>query len=88
MKNEGKNLMKTTQEETNSAPAHRRLRTGPAAQYCGQSKSTFEKARLSGRGPVFYKLGRSVVYDTRDLDSWMSAHRRMSTSDPGTQSAW
>ena len=60
-----------------------RLKVGDAAPYCGQSKSTFDKYRLTGEGPVFLKLGRSVVYDTRDLDAWLKSKRRTSTSDVG-----
>ena len=62
---------------------NRRLRTSDAAAYCGCSKSTLEKLRLTGGGPAFIKLGRTVVYDTADLDAWLSARRRLSTSDTG-----
>ena len=58
-----------------------RLRAGNAASYCGLSKSTFDKYRLTGEGPVFIKLGRSVVYDTFDLDVWLEENRRKSTSE-------
>lgn len=60
-----------------------RLRTADAAAYCASSKSTFEKYRLTGEGPTYIKLGRVVVYDRNDLDSWLSSHRRMSTSEEG-----
>jgi hypothetical protein len=60
---------------------HRRLRTAPAADYLGYAESTLEKKRLTGDGPPFIKLGRVVVYDTRDLDDWLAARRATSTSD-------
>jgi hypothetical protein len=60
---------------------HRRLRTGPAADYLGYAESTLEKKRLTGDGPPFIKLGRVIVYDTRDLDDWLVARRATSTSD-------
>jgi predicted DNA-binding transcriptional regulator AlpA len=60
---------------------HRRLRTPAAADYVGYSKSTLEKKRLSGDGPTFIRLGRAVVYDTRDLDTYLDARRATSTSD-------
>mgnify|MGYP003681822798 FL=1 len=60
-----------------------RLRVGNAASYCGLSKSTFDKYRLTGEGPIFIKLGRSVVYDTFDLDEWLKENKRKSTSDGG-----
>ena len=59
--------------------AHRRLRTPAAADYLGYSESTLEKKRLTG--PPFIKLGRAIVYDTRDLDAWLAARRTMSTSE-------
>ena len=57
------------------------FRTAGAADYCGSSKSTFEKLRLTGGGPVFIKLGRTVVYDVDDLDAWLAKNRRHSTSE-------
>lgn len=59
------------------------FRTHDAADYCGSSASTFEKLRLTGGGPVYTKLGRRVVYRVEDLDAWLAANRRRSTSDPG-----
>ena len=64
--------------------ARRMLRTPEAADYCGSSASTFEKLRLFGGGPRFVKLGRRVVYDPSDLDAWLDANRRKSTSDRAT----
>jgi predicted DNA-binding transcriptional regulator AlpA len=64
-----------------------RLRTGGAADYVGSTKSTLEKRRLTGGGPAYIKLGRTVVYDTRDLDQWLASRRRRSTSDPGPEAA-
>jgi predicted DNA-binding transcriptional regulator AlpA len=57
------------------------LRTPEAAAYCGSSSSTFCKLRLFGGGPVFVKIGRRVVYDPEDLDRWLAARRRSSTSE-------
>lgn len=65
-----------------STTAQRRmLRTAEAAEYCGSSASTFEKLRLFGGGPRYVKLGRRVVYDQADLDAWLDANRRASTSE-------
>lgn len=57
------------------------LATPQAANYVGLGKSTLDKARLSGSGPRFVKLGRRVLYDPTDLDAWLNQHRRSSTSD-------
>lgn len=62
---------------------NRRLRTEEAARYCGSSKSTFEKMRVHGNGPVYSKLGRVVVYAIPDLEQWLDSRRRRSTSDRG-----
>ncbi|RWO54144.1 helix-turn-helix domain-containing protein [Mesorhizobium sp.] len=64
---------------TNTQEA-RRLRTDGAALHVGLSVSTLEKLRLTGDGPEYIKLGRTVVYSTADLDAWMEGNRRKSTS--------
>jgi predicted DNA-binding transcriptional regulator AlpA len=62
---------------------YRRFRAPEAANYLGLSKSTLAKMRLRGDGPLFLKLNRVVVYDSRDLDAWLAHRRRASTSDRG-----
>lgn len=69
-----------------SNQAHK-LSTSEAAEYLGLSESTLSKRRVFGGGPKYLKLGRRVVYDTRDLDKWLDAHRRSSTSDAGKAAA-
>ncbi|RWE99982.1 helix-turn-helix domain-containing protein [Mesorhizobium sp.] len=63
-----------------AAEARKMLRTDGAALYVGLSVSTLEKLRLTGDGPEYIKLGRTVVYSTTDLDAWMEGNRRKSTS--------
>lgn len=64
-----------------NASNHRRmLRTEDASAYTGLSASTLTKLRLTGGGPEYIKLGKSVVYDPTDLDTWLSTKRRRSTS--------
>ena len=66
------------------SPASSKLRAPQAAAYLGLSPSTLAKMRLRGDGPVYSKAGpRIVVYDKLDLDAWLSAQRRRSTSDQG-----
>jgi predicted DNA-binding transcriptional regulator AlpA len=60
-----------------------RLNVEAAAGYTGISASTLNKLRVFGGGPVFLKLGRRVAYDIADLDAWLAARRRRSTSDHG-----
>ena len=62
--------------------SRRVLRTPQAAEYVGLSSSTLEKFRLSGEGPIYHKSGpKIVVYYPGDLDKWLHARRRRSTSD-------
>jgi len=51
------------------------------ADLLGLSKSTLAKMRLSGKGPVFSKLGRRVVYRPEDVDAWIASRRFRSTSE-------
>lgn len=55
--------------------------TAGASERTGLSISTLEKARVSGTGPRFCKLGRRVFYRTTDLDEWVSARIVSSTSE-------
>ena len=57
------------------------LRTKPAANYVGLSKSTLDKFRVIGGGPKYSTLGRAVVYAIADLDKWVLFNRRNSTSE-------
>lgn len=51
-----------------------------AADYLGLSSSTVNKLRTKGGGPVYYQPTRRVLYAVRELDIWMEANRRRSTS--------
>lgn len=59
------------------------LRTPEAASYTGLAASTLEKLRVHGDGPLYIRVGRVVVYDPDDLDAWLDAHKRASTSSRG-----
>jgi excisionase family DNA binding protein len=58
-----------------------RLTVQKAAEYVGLSQHTLNQMRSGGRGPRFLKLGRSIRYDTKDLDIWLERNKRRSTSD-------
>jgi len=58
-----------------------------AAEYLGLSASTLAKRAMTGDSPVMRKLGRRVVYLRSDLDAWLDAHQRLSTSDTGRRNA-
>lgn len=48
---------------------------------------TLQKWRLCGRGPLFVKLGHAVRYEPAEIDRFLAAARRASTSDPGAARA-
>jgi len=59
-----------------------KLRVPQAAEYIGLSQSTLAKMRLRGDGPPYLKLGgKIVVYDIQDIETWLLANRRKSTSE-------
>ena len=69
------------------SPSRGRLSTEAAASYTGLSASTLSKLRVFGGGPTYLKLGRRVAYDVKDLDDWLGARRRLSTSDTGASAS-
>lgn len=56
------------------------LSVAEAASLTDLSRSTLNKMRVTGLGPVFIKMGRRVAYDSHDLEQWLFFHRRKSTS--------
>lgn len=52
-----------------------------AARYVGLAESTLAKLRLNGNGPIYYKLGRRVVYRPVDLEKWLESRTARDTSD-------
>lgn len=55
--------------------------TATAATYTGLARQTLAKFRVYGGGPRFVKLGRKVLYRQADLDAWIEANARTSTSE-------
>jgi excisionase family DNA binding protein len=58
-----------------------RLTVKEAADYVRLAMSTLNALRTAGRGPRFIKLGRKILYDSKDLDIWLERNKRRSTSD-------
>lgn len=56
------------------------LDTTGAADYTGVSRSSLEKLRVYGGGPLYLKLGRRVRYRVEDLERWLSQSLVSSTS--------
>ena len=53
-----------------------------AATYSSLSKSSLNKLRVYGGGPLYIKVGARVVYDRADLDIWLTAKKVANTSQP------
>lgn len=47
----------------------------------GVDASTWAKRRLSGDSPPFLKIGRCVRYRWSDVEAWLAAQTRTSTSE-------
>jgi predicted DNA-binding transcriptional regulator AlpA len=61
---------------------NRRLRPPAAAEYLSMSEDWLAKRRMKGEPPRYLKLGgRSIAYDLSDLDDFIAASRRRSTSE-------
>jgi hypothetical protein len=60
------------------------MRPKEAATYTGLTEQRLAHLRYSGGGCPFVRIGRSVSYLKSDLDAWLRANRRASTSDPGS----
>lgn len=57
------------------------VRTPEAARLLDLSPRTLEKHRCDGTGPTYHKLGGRVVYTVADLQAWIGACARQSTSE-------
>jgi excisionase family DNA binding protein len=59
------------------------LTVSEAAHRLKLSASYLNKARLTGGGPRFIRLGRAIRYSVHDLDAWVESHGAASTSEYG-----
>jgi predicted DNA-binding transcriptional regulator AlpA len=71
----------------NADHSPRLLRETEAAPILGIEVATLRRWRWAGRGPSFRKIGSAVRYDPADLDTFIAAAKRTSTSDTGPQAA-
>ena len=55
-----------------------------AAEFLGLAEKSLANDRTTGRLQLPYlKIGRAIRYDPAELRAWVTARRRVSTSDPG-----
>ena len=64
-----------------NAEPPRYLNVQEAAMFLGLKQRTMDKWRVTGEGPPFVKIGRSVRYDRSDLQAYMAKRIRRSTSE-------
>jgi excisionase family DNA binding protein len=57
------------------------LTVSEAAHRLKLSESYLNKARLTGGGPRFVRLGRAIRYSVADLDAWVQSRGAASTSE-------
>jgi hypothetical protein len=83
---------RAAQADRADAPAGRIIPQDPdallyqaeVAYLTAQSERTLEAYRVKGGGPPFIVIGkRGVRYRRGDVQDWIAARRRRSTSDPG-----
>uniref|UniRef100_A0A9E8CR35 Helix-turn-helix domain-containing protein n=1 Tax=Bosea sp. NBC_00436 TaxID=2969620 RepID=A0A9E8CR35_9HYPH len=60
--------------------ARPRLTETDAAERLGIKPSLLRKMRQCGRGPAFFKVGRSVRYDSVDIAAYLG-HRRVAPAN-------
>ncbi len=63
-----------------------RMDTHNASLYAGLSEKTLAMMRCNGNGPKFVKRGR-VFYFQADVDAWMNAHGRLTSTAQAKQVA-
>ena len=57
------------------------LSTITLAEYLCVSPRTIERWRVEGNGPRYMKAGHRVLYNADDVDAWLEAASRRSTSE-------
>jgi predicted DNA-binding transcriptional regulator AlpA len=79
--NRGRLTMMQAPGERKGQPESKLLTANEAAQFWRVSTSFLAKARMTGNGRPFIKIGRSVRYSEATLLQWMKSQQRLSTSE-------
>ena len=61
------------------------LTVSEAARWAKVSESFLNKARLTGSGPHFIRLGRAIRYRPEDLESWARGSAADSATEHGAR---
>jgi predicted DNA-binding transcriptional regulator AlpA len=70
-----------TSTNNTGAGIERLLTTKEAAAALRVSRSFLDKARMTGDGPPYTKIGTAVRYRDSDLAQYVKGRRRLSTSE-------
>ena len=65
----------------NSDPCDELLTPATVAKIIHRAPNWLAKARITGAGPRFLKIGRRVLYRRSDLDAWLAKCERRSTAE-------
>jgi predicted DNA-binding transcriptional regulator AlpA len=69
-------------QQKDTVPSLRRLLSvREAAEFLGISASWLNKARLCGTAPTATIIGRRVLYDIHDLETWLATRKQRNTSE-------
>ena len=77
-------MQKDNRMQTDLAPVYdpdQMLPEQKTAEILCQSVRTLQKWRVTGFGPEFFKIGRSVRYRRREVLDWIESRRRAHTSE-------
>ena len=71
-------------EKNRILQTHTMLREQEVADFLNLKVATLRRWRWSGDGPPFIKLNGAVRYSEADLQAYIDAQRRVSTSEPSS----
>jgi predicted DNA-binding transcriptional regulator AlpA len=66
-------------------PIESLLTDAQVSELTGRGVPTLQKDRLRGTGPRYLKIGRLVRYRHGDVEAWLDARVRRSTSEPAAK---
>ena len=76
----GKVIMLIVQSNSRTTTASKLLDTNQLAEQLLNKSNTIEDWRIKGVGPRYIKIGRLVRYRLEDVELWLEAQTRNSTS--------
>ena len=76
----GKVIMLIVQSNSRTTTASKLLDTNQLAEQLLNKSNTIEGWRIKGVGPRYIKIGRLVRYRPEDVELWLEAQTRNSTS--------